>query len=438
MLISPRIVLIAAIASSQGKTSVCAALARHLQGLGQRVKVFKTGADFIDPMILQHAVQEEVEVLDTWMLGLAACQQKLSSAAAHFDVVLIEGVMGLYDGTPSAADLARAFGIPVLLVIDASAMAQTVGALVYGMQHFGNVEIAGVIANKVASQGHADFIASSLRDCPLLGYLPPQTHSLPERHLGLVLPNEVGELGQILQNLGASLQLDRTKWDSIPVSTLAAMPTPSLPQLPQLPQLLQGKTIAIARDAAFAFIYPANLHCLQAMGASLQYFSPLANQKIPSQADALYLPGGYPELHAQTLSLAKRWQASVRAAQGAGMPIWAECGGMMALCENLVDKNGQCFAMAGLLPGTVQMRQHLSAIGPQAWHSAKGELRGHTFHFSKFDSPLAAQVHTHKHPSGQAGEAIYRLGQLQASYFHAYFPSCPPAAAALFLSNATC
>jgi cobyrinic acid a,c-diamide synthase len=370
------------------------------------------------------------------MLGLPACQQKLSSAAANVDVVLVEGVMGLYDGTPSAADLARAFGIPVLLVIDASAMAQTVGALVFGMQHFGNVAIAGVIANKVASQGHADFIASSLRDCPLLGYLPPQAQHLPERHLGLVLPNEVGELHDILQALGSSLQLDRNKWDSIPASNLAPVPVPNLPQL------LHGKTIAIARDAAFAFLYPANLQCLQALGATLVYFSPLADQKIPKQADALYLPGGYPELHADTLSRATRWQASVRAAQGAGMPIWAECGGMMALCDNLIGQAGQCYAMAGLLPGTVQMRQHISAIGPQAWHSEAGELRGHTFHFSSFASSLAPHAHTHKHtdkhPSGQAGEAIFRLGQLQASYFHAYFPSCPQAAAALFLPRDVC
>ncbi len=158
--------LIAAIASGQGKTSVTAALAGHLLSRGYTVQVFKVGADFIDPMLLQHAAHAEVEILDLWLLGEAACQQKIKAAASAADVVLIEGVMGLYDGTPSAADLARRFDLPVLLVIDASAMAQTVGALVYGMQHFGQIKIAGVIANKVAGQGHADFIASSLRDCP--------------------------------------------------------------------------------------------------------------------------------------------------------------------------------------------------------------------------------------------------------------------------------
>lgn len=449
--VSARIVLVSAIASGQGKTSVCAALVCRFLAGGQRVKVFKTGADFIDPMILQHAARDEVEVLDTWMLGLEACQQKLSAAAAHYDVVLIEGVMGLYDGTPSAADLARTFGIPVLLVIDASAMAQTAGALVYGMQHFGQVDIAGVIANKVAGQGHADFIASSLRDCPLLGYLPQQPQCLPERHLGLVLPNEIDGLQNIVQELGESLQLDFEKWHSIAVRTIASLPVPHAPnseadtatkmainssaRLATVEKPLQGKTIAIARDAAFAFLYPANLHCLEELGATLLYFSPLANQKIPRQADALYLPGGYPELHAQTLSRATRWQASVRAAQGVGMPIWAECGGMMVLCENLIDQSGRCFAMAGLLPGNVQMRQFISAIGPQAWYTTEGELRGHSFHFSVFDSTLTPHARAQKHPSGQAGEAIFRLGRLQASYFHAYFPSCPTATAALFLAS---
>ncbi|MBI3231440.1 MAG: cobyrinate a,c-diamide synthase [Burkholderiales bacterium] len=418
--------MVAAIASGQGKTSVCAALARKLQEQGQRVTVFKTGADFIDPLILQHAAHQAVEVLDIWLLGEAACQQKLSAAAAQSDVVLIEGVMGLYDGNPSAADLARAFDIPVLLVIDASAMAQTVGALVYGMQHFGNVKIAGVIANKVASSGHAAFIASSLRECPLLGYLPPQKSCLPERHLGLVLPDEVGGLDHILQELADGLQLDREKWDSIATSVLPPQLTPTVPPL------LQGKTIAVARDAAFAFIYPANIACLQALGAHIVYFSPLANQAIPFTADALYLPGGYPELHAATIAQAKRWQASLRAAQGAGMPIWAECGGMMALVEHLIDKTGRSYSMAGLLPGTVRMHSRLGALGPQAWQVEHGQLRGHTFHFSSYYTNLAPHAHAQQHPNGHEGEAIYRLAQLQASYFHAYFPSNPVATAALF------
>lgn len=428
----PKIFLLAASASGQGKTSVTAALARKLQQQGQRVRVFKTGADFIDPMLLQHASGQVVHSLDTWMLGLPLCRHYLSRAAQEADVILIEGVMGLYDGTPSAFDLAQAFGVPVLLVLDAAAMAQTAGALVQGLRDYGPIEVAGVIANKVGSSGHAKMIADSLRQVPLLGYLPRQAQALPERHLGLVLPDEVGSLEEILQNLADQLQFDQAAWQQLPAMSSAQLNSLHADQQPRLPQSLAGKTIAIARDAAFAFIYPANLACLQEMGAELVFFSPLANQAVPATADALYLPGGYPELHAATLQAATLWQASLRAAHGAGMPIWAECGGMMAICDGLIDAQGQSFQMAGLQPGVVRMQQRITGLGPQAWATSQGQLRGHTFHFSRFDSSLAASSHTQTHPAAQDGEAIYRLGTLQASYFHAFFPSCPAAAAALF------
>jgi cobyrinic acid a,c-diamide synthase len=206
-------------------------------------------------------------------------------------------------------------------------------------------------------------------------------------------------------------------------------------ELQPLAPLLRGKCIAVARDAAFAFLYPANLDCLRELGAELMFFSPLANQPLPPQADALYLPGGYPELHAQRLSQAERWQTSLRAAHAAGLPILAECGGMMALAESLTDLDGNTWPMAGVLAGRVSMQTRLAAIGSQQWTTPHGGLRGHAFHYSRLETDLVPSARTVRHPSGDAGEAIYRSGALTASYFHAYFPSCPQAVADLFLAG---
>ncbi|HCN91382.1 MAG TPA: cobyrinate a,c-diamide synthase [Oxalobacteraceae bacterium] len=424
-----RVLLIAAVASGQGKTTVTAALARKLVRQGQRVRVFKCGPDFIDPMLLARASGAPVKSLDLWMVGLEQCMRQLAQAANEADVILIEGVMGLYDGTPSSADLAREFGIPVMAVIDASAMAQTAGALVHGLRDYGPVDLAGVIANRVASPAHASMVAASLRDIPLCATLPRQSKSLPERHLGLVLPGEVTDLDVMLDQLADQLAFDDAAWSRLR-TTRIEVPEPEAP----LEQLLAGKTIAIARDATFAFLYPANLDTLLLLGAALVYFSPLADEPVPG-ADAVYLPGGYPELHAEPLSKASRWQKSIRAAHAAGTPIVAECGGMMAIADTLADQTGQIWPMAGLLQGRVSIQARLAGLGSQGLATPHGILRGHTFHYSRLETGVAPSAQTVKHPSGVAGEAVYRSGSLTASYFHAYFPSNPTAVAAMFLRS---
>jgi cobyrinic acid a,c-diamide synthase len=424
--------LIAAVSSGQGKTTVTAALARKLVRLGKRVRVFKCGPDFIDPMLLERASGAPVRSLDLWMVGQELCSQQLSQAAAEADVILIEGVMGLYDGTPSSADLARAFGVPVMAVIDAGSMAQTAGALVHGLRDYGPVEMAGVIANRIASEGHAKMVAASLRDIPLFATLPKQTRSLPERHLGLVLPGEVSDIDQLLDNLADQLAFDEAAWNQLRDVDIAPAPAAEA-----LPAALAGKTVAIARDAAFMFLYPANVDMLRALGATLTFFSPLANEPVPTQADAVYLPGGYPELHANQLSQAAAWQESIRAAHAAGTPIVAECGGMMALADTLADQAGAVWKMAGLLPGAVAMQPRLAGLGSQGLPTPQGVLRGHTFHYSKLETKVEPAAYTVKHPSAIQGEAWYRVGSLTASYFHAYFPSNPAAVAALFLRSET-
>ena len=267
-----KIFLVSAIASGQGKTTVTASLARKLRNEGQRVRVFKAGPDFLDPMMLERACGAPVHNLDLWMVGIAECKRLLAEAAREADIILIEGVMGLYDGTPSSADLAKALGIPVVIVLNAGAMAQTAGAVVLGLREYGQAEVAGVIANQVGSSGHTKMVADSLRGTVLLGTMPKQARALPERHLGLTQPQEVQDIERLLDDLAGQLVLQQEVWAALPPCPLS---TPDISTVPNAP--LKGRTIAIARDVAFSFLYQANLDCLRARGATLVFFSPLAN-----------------------------------------------------------------------------------------------------------------------------------------------------------------
>lgn len=425
-MVTCRALLLAATASGQGKTTVTAALARRFADAGKTVRVFKTGPDFLDPMLLERACGTPVETLDLWIVGVDACRRLLAAAAREADLILIEGVMGLYDGTPSAADLAQAFGVPVAIVLDAGAMAQTAGAVALGLRDYGPAHVAGVIANRVGSTGHAAMVKESLRGMPLLGHLPKQHKALPERHLGLLPVDEVEGIDAMIDTLSKQLVIDDAAWNALPVIAFDA------PYAEPMPRLLEGKTIAVARDAAFAFLYPANLDCLRALGAAVTFFSPLADEPVPPDAGAVYLPGGYPELHGATLAAAARWRNSIRQAHADGVPIWAECGGMMALCDSLTDLDGKSWEMAGLLPGVTNMQQRLAGLGSQGVETACGTWRGHTFHYSTLETAHPERARSRKHPSGAAGEAFYQNGSLTASYFHAYFPSNPAATAAVF------
>jgi len=419
--------LIAAPSSGSGKTSVTAALARYFTRQGKHVRVFKTGPDFIDPGVLECASGNPVYQLDLWMIGEKECRRLLAEAARAADLILIEGVMGLFDGTPSSADLAQHFGIPVLAVIDASAQAQTFGALALGLATYRpQLPFAGVLANRVAGAGHAGMLKSSLPpDLRWFGWLPTELEAaLPERHLGLVGAAEQPDLDAKLDRLAEALVMSEN-----PLPEAIAFPGYE-PET--LPRLLQNTRIAIARDHAFAFIYRANLDLLAEMGATLEFFSPLADKALPP-ADAYYFPGGYPELHLDTLSRNTGLRDDLMAAQAAGKPVLAECGGMMAMFEAITDAEGRRVTMWGLLPGEVTMQKRLGGLGLQAAELPEGLLRGHTFHYSKTETALTPLTSAIKQ-SGSEGEAIYRVGRLTASYLHAYWPSNPEAAARLFLS----
>ncbi|MEA3129373.1 MAG: cobyrinic acid a,c-diamide synthase, partial [Paraburkholderia sp.] len=352
---------ISAPASGQGKTTITAGLARYHRRLGRRVRVFKTGPDFLDPMILARASGAPVLSLDLWMVGEPACRNLLAQAAAEADLILIEGVMGLFDGTPSSADLATTFGVPVLAVISAKAMAQTFGAVAFGLARFRpQVPFYGVLANRVGSSRHAQMLEEALPpDLRWCGYLTGTDEiELPDRHLGLHQAEEIADL---------DTRLDRAA-DALAQTALAELPPPvefGAPMPEALPRLLEGKRIAIARDAAFSFIYPANVTLLETLGAHVDYFSPLADEALPEHADALYLPGGYPELHPAALATSTRSAAAIRAHAAAGKPLVAECGGMLYLLDQLTDTHGTTTPMLGLLPGHATMQPRFTSLGMQ-------------------------------------------------------------------------
>ncbi len=426
-----RAALIAAPASGQGKTTVTAALARQARQRGERVRVFKTGPDFLDPTILEQASGAPVYQLDLFMGGEAHCRALLEAAAEEADLILVEGVMGLFDGKPSSADLAQAFGLPVLAVIDGSAMAQTFGALAHGLATFREgLKFAGVIANRVGSERHAQMLFESLpSNVAGLGWLPRDAQiGLPERHLGLLPASELHDLDLRIDRAAAALTMLDVAWSaehSLAVCTPAATSLASERALP-----LQGRRIAIARDAAFAFIYPANLDCLRALGAECLFFSPLADARLPD-CDAVWLPGGYPELHAARLAANVPMREALRAHHAAGKAMLAECGGMMSLFDAIECSDDSVHAGFGLLAGRTRMHKRLSALGLQAVSLPEGDLRGHSFHYSSCETALAPIARGSNPNGGSTQEAVYRQGRLTASYIHFYFPSNPGALAAM-------
>lgn len=442
--------LVSAPASGQGKTTVVAALARLHTQRGRRVRVFKCGPDFLDPHWHQLASGAQVHSLDLWMTGEADVRERLHAAAQNCDLILIEGVMGLFDGQPSAADLALCLGLPVMAVVDASAMAGTFGALAHGLQHYqSGLRWAGVLANRVATERHAQMLRDGLREpghwlgalmrvsVDDMGAGQARAGLLPERHLGLVsaqeLPDGLARLDAAADALAhAPLgQMELSDWQARWSVDFAAPVAKAAPT----PPLLQGRTVAVARDAAFSFVYPANIDCLQRLGAQVVFFSPLHGAALPP-CDALWLPGGYPELHAAQLAANTAMRASLHAHVAAGKPVWAECGGMVALSESIkLEGSASPVPLWGLLPGHATQQRRLAGLGPQqlAW---KGHtLRGHTFHYSTLESSAPEVARTARPGTASApgaGEALYRHGSVHASYFHAWFESSPAAVAQLF------
>jgi cobyrinic acid a,c-diamide synthase len=432
-----RALLVSAPASGQGKTTATAALARWYRQQGQRVRVFKTGPDFLDPMVLEVASGAPVHQIDLWMGGEAHCRTLLWQAAREADVILIEGAMGLFDGASSTADLAIKLGVPVLAVIDASGMAQTFGAIAHGLAHYRpGLQLAGVLANRVGSDAHARLLRDSLPDdVEWFGALPrDEGMALPSRHLGLVQAEEVADLNARLDRAAEALGRLTPAWPRHAAFFEAPDAIDEGAEVGQAvvpAHALDGVTIAVAHDAAFAFLYRANVQTLRDMGAKVLTFSPLRGDALPD-CDALYLPGGYPELHAVRLSAHTALRDAIHAHHAAGKPIVAECGGMLALLDSLAPHGGEPVPMWGLLRGAAALQPRLVNLGMHAIELPHGVVRGHTFHHAGMQTDMPVAAWTQAQRAHGRPEAVYRVGRLHASFLHMYFPSNPAAVATLF------
>jgi cobyrinic acid a,c-diamide synthase len=383
--------ILAAPASGSGKTVTVLALLRHFRNAGIDVASRKIGPDYIDPMFHTAASGRPCINLDPWAMRpetLAALAQESA------DLLIVEGVMGLFDGaadgTGSTADLAAVTGWPVVLVVDVKSHAQSAAALVHGFATFRNdVPIAGVILNRVGSAKHEALLRIALMPLgiPVLGALPRlDAFALPDRHLGLVPAGEHEGLESFLDKAAdaVSRHIDTSALQDLarPARLPRSGTSSSLPPL--------GQRIAVARDAAFVFAYQHLLDGWKAQGAELLPFSPLADEPPPLTADAIYLPGGYPELHAGRLAGAHRFLEGLRTAAARGTVIFGECGGYMILGRTLEDADGVSHAMASLLPldtSFAKRRLHLGyrhavAVTGTPFGRAGTVLRGHEFHYS--------------------------------------------------------
>ena len=418
--------------SNHGKTTVTAALARWHRSQGRRVRVFKTGPDFLDPTILERASGNPVYQLDLWMMGVAECRRLLHEAAQQADLILVEGVMGLFDGEPCSADLAELMKIPAVAVVDVAGVAQTLGAIGYGLAHYRpGFPLLGLLGNGVASPRHEEMLRQGMpHGVAYLGSMPRNLQfKLPERHLGLVPAAEVADLDRRID--AAAVLIGETELARMPAPVEFIAPETDA-GVPSLPPLLAGQRIAVARDKAFSFIYPGNLDLLRKLGATLVFFSPLRDAVLPA-ADSVYLPGGYPELHLQELQGNLAMKQALLTHCAAGKPLYAECGGLLYLLESLSDKDGARARMLGVLSGRAVMQRRLQGLGYQSIALPQGTLRCHTFHYSTTVTALAATYTGERLYDTSAGERVYRVRGVTATYLHAYFASSPEAAAALFL-----
>lgn len=403
---APRLV-IAAPASGSGKTLLACGLLAALRQKKIQAAAFKCGPDYIDPMFHEAVLGIPSKNLDTFLAGRGRMRQLFLADAVRADVSVIEGVMGLYDGLggvtkdASTWDVAAALEAPVILVVDAGKASVSVLALIRGFlayaQQEGGSRIRGVVFNRLSPGRYPALkaLAEEELGVRVCGFLPRLDDVCMEsRHLGLVMPGEIPGLRGQMERLGQQCleTLD------IPLLLSIAGEAPALQEEP-LPAFPRGRgvrpVIAVARDEAFSFYYKDNLRLLEMLGAQLHPFSPLRDRQVPAEADALLLGGGYPELYGRELSENRPMRDSVQGAVAGGMPCLAECGGFLYLQEELEDRDGRAFEMAGALKGRSRYTGKLSRFGyvtltaPQAGETAllmPGEsLRGHEFHYMDTD-----------------------------------------------------
>ncbi len=421
--------LVAAPSSGAGKTTLTLALLRALKKTGRSVASAKSGPDYIDPKFHEAASGGPCINLDAWAMSPATLKALAASRAEGHDLLIVEGAMGLFDGAAngkgSAADLAAHLGLPVVLVVDCAKQAQSVAAVVHGFRSFRNdVTIAGVLLNRVGSARHEKMLRGALDPLGVrvLGALPrSEDLVLPERHLGLVQAGEHVDLERFLENAASlcAVHVDLAALDEIAGSLV-----PSGSVELNLPVPL-GQKIAVARDVAFAFAYPHLLEFWHSQRAELSFFSPLADETPATDADAVYLPGGYPELHAGRLAGAGRFKAGMQSAAKAEKLIYGECGGYMTLGTRLIDADGKHHEMLGLLPLETSFearKRHLGyrkiqSLGGHPW---SGTLTAHEFHYASIVSEGAAERLFSAEDAEGTGLADMglRIGTVMGSFAH--------------------
>jgi cobyrinic acid a,c-diamide synthase len=448
--------VIAGTQSGVGKTTLTVGIIAALRRRGLTVQPFKVGPDYIDPTYHSLAAGRPCRNLDTWLVPPERVRALFEHAASAANVAIIEGVMGLFDGAGygddagSTAEVAKLLGAPVVVVMDAAKMARSVGAIAIGYQRFDDeLLIRGFVLNRVAGDEHGRGAASAVTkatDLPVLGWVPrAEALQVPERHLGLVPTNEPGRwreftdsaadavtrhlnmdrlLDILRQDDGGKMKDEKTT-NSFGSSLFVKSST-----------FTQHPRIAVARDKAFQFLYEDNLDLLNAAGAEIVFFSPLRDTALPPGTSGVILSGGFPEIYAERLATNRALHAAVHAAHEHGLPIYAECGGLMYLTSAIIDGDGRRHEMVGLLPGHCEMSRELTMGYRQAqsagrsWFLSDGEkVRGHEFHYSTWkDRPedlAPAFLLLPRSGTGAARPEGARVGNLWASYVHLHFAAKP-------------
>lgn len=448
-------IMLAGVSSGVGKTTLTVGLLAAFRRRGLDVCPFKAGPDYLDPTYHALAAGRPAQNLDGWLTPHERLRAAFAAAAGG-NLAIVEGVMGLYDGVDylgeagSSAELAKLLGLPTILVVDVRAQARSAAATVLGFQRLDPaVPLVGVIVNRVGGAAHYTGVREAIEattGLPVLGGLPRLPDAIPERHLGLVHAGEAGaeasaRIAAIADAVAESCDLDA-------ILALARRAAPLAPgQLPPLAApICPRPTIAYARDEAFSFYYGANLDLLRRAGADVVPFSPLRDAALPPGTAALYLGGGYPELHAARLAANAPLLVAIRAALAAGLPCYAECGGLMYLTAGLTDREGDEHALVGALPGRAIMRERRSHLGYVTIRAlvdtpllrAGETLRGHEFHYSTWEDLPADLPHAYVARSRRGGAERmegYARGNLLASYVHLHFWS-EPALAERFVAAA--
>lgn len=444
----PRLV-IAAPHSHAGKTTITLALMAALTRRGLRVAPFKVGPDYIDPQLHRRAAGHPSYNLDTYMVSGTRVQETFQRVAQDADIAVIEGVMGLFDGSSptsrvgSTAEVAMLLNAPIVLVVDAAGMAASVGALVHGFRTYDpDVQLTGVLLNRLGSEGHYRYLIPALEQegVEILGYLPKQEGlSIPERHLGLLPASETDFVTPLLDQL---IDLTERYLDLDRVIQLAQAAPPLEPLRAAAPPAKKSPRIRLAwaQDEAFHFTYQENLDLLTAAGAEIVPFSPIHDHALPQGTDAIWLGGGFPELFAEPLSANTSMRAAVRACGENGTPIYAECGGFMYLCDWLQDQQGERYPQVGLIAGGSRMTASLQQFGYAQATFLQGtcfgpagvEVRGHRFHYSVYEPGEAAPDCAYRIQRLRTGETHlegFGAGNVLATYFHLHLGSQPQFAA---------